>query len=132
MKITQPGGTNVNELYALTKMNDFKAALNTLKPYANVIVVKNGSEGASMWDGRLLTQQKPFLNKKVADAIGAGDSFNSGFLYKFLQDKPLPECLEFGALMGAINTTRSGGTTAFENFDLVKSIAKSSFNYTLS
>ena len=123
---------NVQEIYALTKTRNFPDALNVLKPYSNVIVVKNGSEGAFLWDGHSLTHQKPFLNKKVADSIGAGDSFNSGFLYKYLQNSALPECLEFGALTGAINTTRSGGTGAFENLDLVKSIAKSAFNYTLA
>jgi sugar/nucleoside kinase (ribokinase family) len=123
---------NIKELCALTKTTNFPDALNALKPHGNIIVVKNGSEGAFLWDGHLLTHQKPFLNKKVADSIGAGDSFNSGFLYKYLRKEALTDCLEFGALTGAVNTTRSGGTGAFENLDLVKSIAKSAFNYTLT
>jgi sugar/nucleoside kinase (ribokinase family) len=123
---------NVKELYAWTKTDNFQHALNTLKPYANVIVFKNGREGAFLWDGHSLTHQKSFLNEEVADSIGAGDSFNSGFLHKYLQNEPLTECLEFGTLTGAINTTRAGGTAAFENLDLVKAIAKSEFNYILT
>jgi sugar/nucleoside kinase (ribokinase family) len=122
---------NIRELYALTRMNDLQAALNELTTFSNVVVVKNGRQGASLWDGNSLIHQAPFLNNDVADSIGAGDSFNSGFLHKFLQKRPLPECLEFGALTGAINTTRAGGIAAFENLDLVKTIAQSSFNYTL-
>jgi sugar/nucleoside kinase (ribokinase family) len=123
---------NIKELYALTKTNHLQHALDTLKQFSTIVVVKNGSEGAYLWDGQSLINQKPFLNKEVVDSIGAGDSFNSGFIHKYLQAKPLQECLEFGALTGAINTTRSGGTNAFENLNLVKTIASSSFNYELT
>ena len=123
---------NIKELHALTKTNSLQSALDALKAHANIVVVKNSSEGAYLWDRQSLIHQKPFLNKKVADSIGAGDSFNSGFLHMYLKKEPLSKCLEFGALTGAINTTRSGGTGAFENLDLVKDIAKSSFNYILA
>ena len=122
---------NIKELNAMTRTNSLQDGLNSLHAHGNVIVVKNGSDGAFLWDGKLLTHQKPFLNTKVADSIGAGDSFNAGFLHKYLKKAPLTECLEFGALTGAINTTRSGGTAAFKNFGLVKEIAQSAFNYTL-
>lgn len=123
---------NIKELYALTGCDDLQRALNTLKPHANVVIVKNSSKGAYLWDGHSLIHQKPFLNEKVADSIGAGDSFNSGFLHRYLKKESLAACLEFGALTGAINTTRSGGTGAFESLDLVRSIARSIFNYTLA
>jgi sugar/nucleoside kinase (ribokinase family) len=123
---------NIKELYAMTRRNNLQDGLNALSPYGKAIVVKNGSDGAFLWDGQSLTHQKPFLNTSVADSIGAGDSFNAGFLHKYVQKAPLTECLEFGALTGAINTTHSGGTAAFKTFDLVKEIARSAFNYTLA
>jgi sugar/nucleoside kinase (ribokinase family) len=123
---------NIKELCALTNTQDLKSGLAVLQPYANIVVVKNGSEGAYLWDGRQLLHQPPFLNKEIVDSIGAGDSFDSGFIHKFLEGKSLKECLEFGALTGAINTTRPGGTNAFENLNLVKTIARSTFNYVLS
>jgi sugar/nucleoside kinase (ribokinase family) len=123
---------NMNELCALTNTSSLEDGLRAVKPYCNMLVVKNGSEGAYLWDGKELIHQPPFLNKEVVDSIGAGDSFDSGFIHKFLQQKPPKECLEFGALTGAINTTRPGGTNAFENLNLVKTIAQSSFNYVLS
>jgi sugar/nucleoside kinase (ribokinase family) len=121
---------NIKELCALTRSDDFQHALDKVKAYANIIVVKNSSKGAYLWDGHSVIHQKSFLNERVADSIGAGDSFNSGFLHKYLRNEPLPECLEFGALTGAVNTTRFGGTAAFESLDLVKWIARSAFNYT--
>jgi sugar/nucleoside kinase (ribokinase family) len=121
---------NLTELKSLTKSIDLKSGIDKLKEVANKIVVKNGSNGAYLWDNNELIQQPSFLNKEVVDSIGAGDSFDSGFVHQFLKGKSNKECLEFGALTGAINTTRSGGTHAFENLSLVKTIAKSSFNYT--
>lgn len=119
---------NAKELECLTKIKDINAAVQSLST-ANIVVVKNGSEGACLWNGTEFLSQPPFLNTKVVDSIGAGDSFDAGFIHKFIQQKPLQECLEFAALTGAINTTRSGGTSAFENINTVREIAQSSFNY---
>lgn len=123
---------NHNELAALTRTSTVAEGLEALRSYANIVVVKNGGEGACLWHKGHIIHQQSFLNKSVIDSIGAGDSFNAGFIHKFLQKKPLEACLEFGALTGAINTTRPGGTTAFENINLVKNIARSNFNYVVS
>jgi sugar/nucleoside kinase (ribokinase family) len=47
------------------------------------------------------------------DAVGAGDSFDAGFLHQYLQGSDLRTCLAAGNLAGALSTTRPGGTTAF-------------------
>jgi sugar/nucleoside kinase (ribokinase family) len=120
---------NIQELKALTRTQDIESGLAEIKSFANVIAVKCGSDGCYLWDGTEVIYQKAFLNANVVDSIGAGDSFDAGFISKFIQGKPYKECLEFGALTGAINTTRPGGTTAFENLELVRTIAESSFNY---
>jgi sugar/nucleoside kinase (ribokinase family) len=122
---------NVTELYALTQAGTVQQGIDRLKDAGKVVVVKNGSQGAYLWDGDTLSHQPPFLNRTVVDSIGAGDSFDAGFIHKYLRREPLRQCLEFGALAGAINTTRPGGTNAFESFSLVKTIAQSTFNYEL-
>ncbi len=121
---------NINELKALTRTSDLESGIETLRPLVHKLVVKNGSTGAHLWEKGNLIYQPSFLNREVVDSIGAGDSFDAGFVFQFLQGKSNQECLEFGAVIGAINTTRSGGTNAFESLSLVKTIAKSSFNYT--
>jgi sugar/nucleoside kinase (ribokinase family) len=63
------------------------------------------------------------------DAIGAGDSFNAGFIYKFIQHQPVEACQEFGNLTGAISTTAAGGTTAFKDKENILKIAKEKFGY---
>lgn len=121
---------NTAELKALTGISDLHEALAYIREFGKAFVVKNGSEGAYLWDGQSLYHQRAFLNTSVVDSIGAGDSFDAGFIHKFLQQRSWQECLEFGALTGAINTTRHGGTGAFENLNMVKTIAQSTFNYT--
>jgi len=121
---------NIAELSALTGTDDLTLALRSLKSFANKVVVKSGSVGAYLWENDSMIFQPSFLNKNVIDSIGAGDSFDSGFIHYYLLGKTDQECLEFGALTGAINTTRAGGTTAFANIAMVRSIAQSTFNHT--
>lgn len=122
---------NIAELKGLTGIDDMRLALESLQGHSNTIVVKHGNHGAYTWNNGNLVHQKPFLNTNVVDSIGAGDSFDAGYIHYFLQGKSPKECLEFGALTGAINTTRAGGTGAFQDLELVRSIAQSTFNYNL-
>ncbi len=122
---------NLSELKQITQKNDLYEAIEVIKAYSNTIVVKNGHEGAIICTGDDMFIQPAFVNKNVADAIGAGDSFNAGFIHHFVQGKPLPACAEFGALCGAINTTQYGGTAAFSDYPGVKQTAFQQFNYTI-
>jgi sugar/nucleoside kinase (ribokinase family) len=119
---------NENELRAITGMDDIRSAVSQLRAEANIVVVKSGRDGAFLWKGELFIHQPAFLNDNVVDTIGAGDSFGAGFIHQFIQGKTMEECLEFATLIGAINTTRAGGTTAFQNLSEVKAIAELTFN----
>jgi len=122
---------NESEICAIAQTDDAHDAADQLRRYANVLVVKHGRNGASLWHGDLHIYQPAFLNDKVVDSIGAGDSFDAGFIHKYIQGKDLAECLEFAAVTGAVNTTRAGGTTAFDSLEGVRSIARSVFNFDL-
>ena len=121
---------NATELVHLTHSKDLEEALAKIKKYdQSTIVIKNGHEGALLWDGKMLIHQPVFSNQNVIDAIGAGDSFDAGYIKKFLEGCTTKECLEYGALMGAINTTGHGGTSSFSSLEKVNQIAQSVFNY---
>jgi sugar/nucleoside kinase (ribokinase family) len=47
--------------------------------------------------------------------VGAGDSFDAGFLHQHLRGGDLQSCLAAGNLAGAFSTTRPGGTEAFRD-----------------
>src|ERR1035441_9343477 len=64
-------------------------------------------------EGRRFTA--PAVPVTVIDPIGAGDSFDAGFLHQFLRGEDLTTCLDFGNLCGAFSTTDCGGTEAFRD-----------------
>lgn len=118
---------NIQELFAITKKNTTNEAIEILKPFSNTLAIKMGKEGSLGIQGEKRIQYAPFLNDRVVDAIGAGDSFNAGFIRAFLQGKPLKECLRFGNICGAVNTTAPGGTGAFSSLDEIRKIAGEQF-----
>ena len=120
---------NKQELIHLTGQVNVKEAVRVLGTNANTIVVKMGSEGSVSFQEGKEFKIPAFHNKDVVDAIGAGDSFNAGFIFKFIQGAELEECQRFGNLCGAINTTAAGGTTAFTDFAAIMDIAKNQFGY---
>ena len=122
---------NIEELKNITKKKSQSDAIDSIKNIANIIVIKKGTEGATIIFRDEIFEQLAFINNDFADAIGAGDSFDAGFISSFLQKRPLKECAEFSAVCGAINTTQKGGTTAFIDLNTVKKIALEKFNYTL-
>lgn len=122
---------NMQEFKYLSRSSTVEEGINKLKHFANYIIIKNGSEGALGWDGKEIIFQPAFKNENVIDCVGAGDSFDAGFIKDFIQNLPLKKCLETGALTGAVNTTRAGGTGAFENLETARKIALERFNYKL-
>jgi sugar/nucleoside kinase (ribokinase family) len=122
---------NEEEIKHLTGKQNVKDAIDSIKEFANTIVVKMGSKGSVSFSNNKLTEVPAFLNNNVVDAIGAGDSFDAGFVFQFVKGKDIAECQTFGNLIGAINTTASGGTAAFKDFESIMEIAKKKFNYTL-
>jgi sugar/nucleoside kinase (ribokinase family) len=121
---------NIQEFKLLTRCNTIEEGIQKFQHVANNVIIKNGSDGAIAWDGKEYIHQPAFKNDRVVDCIGAGDSFNAGFIMEFLNKQPLGKCLETGALAGAVNTTRAGGTGAFENNDMIREIARERFNKT--
>ncbi len=119
---------NKQEIIQLTKQINYREALNQLSS-PNIVVVKMSSDGSyCRFEGQEYVVPA-FKNEHIVDAIGAGDSFNAGFIFKYIQGKPLEECMRFGNLTGAINTTAAGGTTAFSNYDQIMKLGRERFGY---
>lgn len=118
---------NEQELILLTGTKTLNEAIDSVKKYTNILVIKRGNKGSMVHYKDQLSDLPPFLNKEVVDAIGAGDSFNAGFIFKFIGGKNIAECQKFGNLTGAVSTTAAGGTTAFENYEYFEKTAKEKF-----
>jgi sugar/nucleoside kinase (ribokinase family) len=79
-----------------------------------LVVVKTGPQGALAQRGHERTVAAPVKVVPV-DAVGAGDSFDAGFLSQYVRGADLQTCLAAGNLGGALSTTRPGGTEAFRD-----------------
>ncbi|WP_236973930.1 carbohydrate kinase family protein [Membranihabitans maritimus] len=122
---------NEIELVNATGADTVPEALEVIKPYSNITVVKQGNRGSKLFSNNTEYDLPAFLNEDVVDAIGAGDSFNAGFIHKYLQKMPLKVCQEFGSIIAAISTTQAGGTKALESKHEREKIAKEKFNKTI-
>jgi len=112
---------NVREACRVTGERDAEKAIAILRDMVPLLVVKRGAQGASAYAGTL-SWEVPAYEVQVVDAIGAGDSFNAGFLHGYLQEWPIDKCLRFGALTGAWSTTSAGGTGAFAGPEKLKAL----------
>jgi len=113
----------------LTGESELDSAIKGLAPYAKNIVVKLGSKGSIVSANGKSILKKSFLNENVVDAIGAGDSFNAGFIFRFINGYDIDDCQTFGNLTGAVNTTAAGGTAAFNNYEQIVKTGKEKFGY---
>jgi sugar/nucleoside kinase (ribokinase family) len=50
------------------------------------------------------------LPGKVIDTVGAGDSFDAGFIYGYLNQWSLEKSLRLACVCGALSTQQAGGT----------------------
>jgi sugar/nucleoside kinase (ribokinase family) len=107
---------NKRELLRIARTNDFEAAVARLSQQIPLLVVKLGEHGAMARRGNEQVNS-PALQVDVVDPVGAGDSFDAGFLHEFVAGKDLAACLAAGNLAGAFSTTRAGGTEAFRDPD---------------
>ena len=105
---------NERETCKIARSSNFEDALRRLSAVVPLLVVKMGSKGAlAMRRGERF--QCPALPVDVVDPIGAGDTFNAGFLHQYVRGADLNTCLGYGNQAAAFSTTRPGGTEAFRN-----------------
>jgi sugar/nucleoside kinase (ribokinase family) len=79
-----------------------------------LVVIKRGSQGAVLREGKNKLSGFPPITDMV-DAVGAGDSFDAGFIHQFIRGAKIEDCLKFANIIGALSVTRAGGTEAFRD-----------------
>jgi len=100
---------NEVELAALAGTEDPAEGLRRLENGRTRVVAKLGRSGAMTLDkGKVV--HVPAFPVEAVDTTGAGDSFNSGFLHRWLAGKDVVECLRLGAACGGLSTRGLGGT----------------------
>jgi sugar/nucleoside kinase (ribokinase family) len=103
-----------DELLRMARRNDIESAIDVLSQHVETIVVKRGRRGARIHiAGR--SEDIPAVSVVPVDTVGAGDSFDAGFLHSYLLSKDLVTCARVGNITGALSTQGQGGTEAFRN-----------------
>jgi len=105
---------NEREVREMMRDLDTERAMSKLAKLVPLLVVKRGNRGAAAIRGDE-NYDSASVEVETVDAIGAGDSFNAGFLHGFVKGWPLERCLHLGNLTGAFSTTAAGGVQAFRD-----------------
>lgn len=103
---------NETECQHYTRTDDVEEGARKLAQKAGMAVIKLGKRGSMAIKG----DQKyfaPAYRVQAVDTTGAGDSFNAGFVYGYLQGLSMEECLKCGNGCGALSVTKLGGNTGF-------------------
>jgi len=100
---------NEREAVSLSGLGDVNAAADKLGSGVEVLGIKLGAEGAlGVREGtRVRVASIPV---QVIDTVGAGDSFDAGFLYGYLNGWGLEKTLRLACVCGALSTQQAGGT----------------------
>jgi sugar/nucleoside kinase (ribokinase family) len=105
---------NEREACKAAGTEDLESAILKLSELVPLLVVKMGRQGAIAQRGSKRFTSPARLVDAV-DPVGAGDSFDAGFLHEYVRGADIPACLASGNLAGALSTTRPGGTEAFRD-----------------
>jgi len=107
---------NENEALAVTGAADPESAAAELSRLCKVVAIKLGALGGLARRGGEQVRA-PALPVQVVDTVGAGDSFNGGFLYGYLHHWTLEESLRLACACGSISTRTAGGTAGQATLD---------------
>jgi sugar/nucleoside kinase (ribokinase family) len=111
---------NETEAQRIAKNETGNAMRDLHKLGAPLVVLKRGSAGADVSDGRQLISQavEPVSG---GDSVGAGDSFDAGFLAGWLRGLSLEESLRIGCACGRSVAAQVGGVAGQPRWEDIKS-----------
>jgi sugar/nucleoside kinase (ribokinase family) len=114
---------NDDEVCRIARRNSVDEALDVLSARVPLIAVKCGSQGAVVQQGAR-RWAIPGVTVETVDTIGAGDSFNAGFLAAWLSGASPEQSAEAGNVTGALSTQMPGGTEAFRDYRTMKAFLR--------
>jgi sugar/nucleoside kinase (ribokinase family) len=107
---------NTVECLGIAKSKTLEPAIEYLQNKVRYLVVKKGENGALMCiDSKIINAQA--INVEVCDTVGAGDSFDAGFIYGYLAGWEPERMLNFANICGGLSTLKAGGTNGQPTFE---------------
>lgn len=99
---------NETELCRIMQETDILRALRKAHERVRLCVVKRGKDGASSYfKGK--EYHWPAETVPVCDTVGAGDTFDAGFLYGYLNGMSLEDCGKIAVFCSSGNIQKQGG-----------------------
>lgn len=103
-----------NEALGVTNSKNIDLAISTLKELGpKIVVIKLGAEGSIIIHDKQLYRQKAIPPKVLVDSIGAGDSFDAGFLYAISKKYPVEVASKIASYVASKSCEGIGGTNTF-------------------
>jgi sugar/nucleoside kinase (ribokinase family) len=118
---------NDREAKKIARTEDLSQALNLLAGLSKVVVVKRGSSSAICRSGDEQWSLAP-PPVQMVDDIGAGDTFDAGFIHLYLRGAKLEDCLAFANIAAAYSVSKEGGTEAFRDHSGLFSFIRQQWN----
>jgi sugar/nucleoside kinase (ribokinase family) len=114
---------NEAEACSLARTESVDAAADILSGQVETLAVKLGPRGALGVNEHQKTRA-PSIPVEVVDTVGAGDSFDAGFIYGYLQNWPIEKTLHAAVICGALSTRAAGGTAGQATLSEVLSLLR--------
>jgi sugar/nucleoside kinase (ribokinase family) len=102
---------NETEAMRISGETDVEKSLQKLSEEITTVVIKRGEHGAIATRDQDAILKQTTVPVEVVDTVGAGDSFDAGFIYGCLQDWALDKTLKLAVACGSISTLQTGGTS---------------------
>jgi sugar/nucleoside kinase (ribokinase family) len=100
---------NENEAIAISQARTVGQALKRLGQQIGTVAMKRGAKGALACRGEQSVTACA-LSGDLVDTVGAGDTFDAGFVYGLLNGWVLERSLWLAAVCGSLSTRAAGGT----------------------
>lgn len=114
---------NKREALKITKESNIKDALNKLSRVIKTVVIKLGNEGYIARDGENYYSGDQ-LSVNFKDSTGAGDNFDSGFIYGYIDNLNIEKSLKIANICGAKSVEYLGGVGNKEKFIDLKGLIR--------
>ncbi len=116
LSVTNVFMPNEKEAVSLSGEVNVDLAADRLGSRVETLVIKLGAVGA-LGVGASQKVRAASIPVKVVDTVGAGDSFDAGFIYGYLQKWELKQALQLACVCGALSTQKAGGTDGQPTLD---------------
>jgi 2-dehydro-3-deoxygluconokinase len=108
---------------AVAEFPNFQGVATTLR---NAKTATKNDWAAVLYHGEKFHDSMVRPDLEILDRVGGGDSFASGLIYGFLEDKSPSEIINYGAAHGALAMTTAGDTTTVSLKEVEKVMNSSS------